>query len=244
MIWGMYLPRGGGPYGPDGDYEGPVDIYGDGWLHRLIKYGCEELSDEQRAFYGDGRRYAFCAIKKFHKENGYRGPSPDDRIVQPIEKHEPPLFFQLKRGYRELSSIISLPGRIWAVDESVKQIIERLEPSLHSFYPVEIRMRRGKVYPVQYYVLVVGKYLESFSPEESDPYSFKPQEANGVRWYILHGYKAEVTGLAFRKAMHANVHLWRERGLEEWLICLSGELESALREAKLKLPKYYRMIEV
>ena len=167
MIWGMYLPRGGGPYGPDGDYEGPVDIDGDGWLHRLIKYGCEELSDEQRAFYGDGRRYAFCAIKKFHKENGYRGPSPDDRIVQPIEKHEPPLFFQLKRGYRELSSIISLPGRIWAVDESVKQIIERLEPSLHSFYPVEIRMRRGKVYPVQYYVLVVGKYLESFSPEES-----------------------------------------------------------------------------
>lgn len=244
MIWGMYLRRGGGPHGPYGDYEGPVDIYGDGGSHRLRRYGCEELSDEQIAFYGSGRVYASCVVKKFHNECGYKGPSPDDLVVTPIERHEPPSFFQSEIGYKELSSIISLPSRIWAVDQSVKDIIERLEPGLHHFYPIEIRMPRGRVYPVQYYVLVVGAYLESFSPKESDPYSFKPQEANEVRWYILHGYKAEITGLALRKAMHANAHLWRERGMDEWLICLSGELEAALSEAKLKLPKYYRMIEV
>jgi len=244
MIWGMYLPRGGGPYGPYGDFEGPVDIYGDGWAHRLRRYGCEELSAEKTAFYGDGRVYASRVVEKFQKECGYKGPSPDDKIVRPIERHEPPTFFQMENGYKELSSIISLPSRIWAVDESVKDIIERMEPGVHLFYPIEIRMPRGRVYPVQYYVLVVGTYFESFVPEKSDPYSFNPQEANGLKWYIFHGRKAEITGLAFCKAMHTNAHLWRERGMDEWLICISGELEAALREAKLKLPKYYRMIEV
>lgn len=244
MIWGMYLPRGGGPYGPYGEFEGPVDVYGDGWRHRLIKYGHEELPEEQRAFYGDGRRYASCVVEKFQYECGHKQPGPDDLVVRPIEGHEPPRFFQTQAGYNELSSILSLPDRIWAVDETVKAIIERLEPEIHRLYPVEIRMPRGKVYPVKYYVLVVGTYLQSFSPEESSKHSFRSYEANGVKWYGLHGSKSEITGLAFRKSICRDAHLWRERGLNEWLICFSDELESGLSGAGLKLPKYYRMRDV
>jgi hypothetical protein len=237
----MYLPSGGGPYGPYGDYEGPVDIYGDGWRHRLVNYGHERLSEERRAFYGGGRRYAYCVTEKFLYECGHKQPGPDDVVVTPIEDHEPPRFFQTRQGYKQLSSIISLPGRFWAVDDAVKAIIERLEPSIHQFYSLDIRMPRGKVYPINYHVLVVGTYLDSFVPEESDPGSFRPYEANGLKWYGVDGSKSGITGLALRKDVCGDAHLWRERGLNEWLLCFSGELEAAFKAAGLKLPKYYRM---
>ena len=241
MVWGMYLPNGGGPYGPYGEDEGPVDVHGDGWHYRLKKNYQDHLSDAQKAFYGNAWKYAFCVGDKFRYETGHKQPGPDDLMVTPIEDHEPPRFYQIEKGYTELSSIISLDSRRWAVDESVKAIVERLEPGLHKFYPLEIRMPRGKVYPVQYYCLVVGSWLQSFSPEDSVQDAFKAYEGNGVKWYSISGDKKCITGLAFRKSVYKTAHLWRERGLNEWLICLSDELAAALAGSGLMLPKYYRM---
>ena len=162
-------------------------------------------------------------------------------MVTPIESHEPPRFFQTASAYNKLASVISLSGRTWAVDAAVKKIVEQFEPDLHRFYPVEIRSPRGKVYPVQYYLLVVGRWLQSFSPEESNPESFTPQEANGVKWFHILGYKNDIVGLALRASVFNGAHLWRERGLDEWLLCFSDMLEAELAGSGLMLPKYYRM---
>jgi hypothetical protein len=241
MVWGMYLPKGGGPYGPYGDDEGSVDPYGDGWKDRLVRDYQDHLSEAQKAFYGSAGKYSFCVGDKFRYETGHRQPGPDDLMVTPIEDHEAPRFYQIEKGYNELSSIISLSGRRWAVDESVKAIVERLEPGLHKFYPLEIRMPRGKVYPVQYYALVVGSWLQSFAPEDSVQDVFRPQEANGVKWFNIDGDKKSINGLALRQSIYKNAHLWRERGLNEWLICFSDVLAAELANSGLMLPKYYKM---
>ncbi|QOZ24492.1 hypothetical protein XH93_13600 [Bradyrhizobium sp. CCBAU 51753] len=244
MVWGMYLPRSGGRYGPYGNEEGPVDQYGDGWRHRLIKYYQDQMPDAQKSFYRDASKYAYSVVEKFLYEPGHRQPGPDDLMVTPIEVHEPPRFFQTDKGYNELASVISLSNRMWAVDAAVKKIVEQFEPDLHRFYPVEIRSPRGMVYPVQYYLLVVGSWLQGFSPEDSNQESFTPHEANGVRWCSILGYKNNVAGLALRPSVFNGAHLWRERGLNEWLLCLSDMLEAELAGAGLMLPKYYRMRSV
>jgi hypothetical protein len=241
MVWGMYLPRGGGPYGPYGNDEGPVDAYGDGWRHRLIKYYQERMPEAQKAFYRSASFYAYCVLEKFQYECGHKQPGRDDLVVTPIEDHEPLRFFQAANSFKQLASVISLSNRMWAVDEAFKKIVERLEPGLHRFYPFEVRSPRGKVYPVQYYVLVVGRYLQSFSAEESRQESFTAHEVNGLKWFNLDGYKKDITGLALRASVFEGAHLWRERGFNEWLICLSDVLEAELASADLMLPKYYRM---
>jgi hypothetical protein len=250
MVWGMYLPRGGGPYGPYGHAEGYVDQHSDGyqhsdgWSHRLIKYYQDQMPEAQKSFYREASTYVYCVVEKFQYECGHRQPGPDDLIVTPIEIHEPPGFFQTATGYKKLASVISLSSRMWAVDAAVKQIVEQFEPGLHRFYPVEIRSRRGKVYPVQYYLLVVGRWLESFSPEESSQDSFTPQEANGVKWFHILGYKNDIVGLALRASVFEGANLWRERGLNEWVLCFSDMLEAELAGSGLMLPKYYRMRSV
>jgi len=244
MVWGMYLPRGGGPYGPYGNEEGPLDQYGDGWRRRLIKYYQDQMPEAQKGFYRDASTYAFCVVEKFLYECGHKQPGPDDLIVTPIEIHEPPSFFQTVSGYKKLASIISLSNRMWAVDAAVKRIVEQLEPDVHRFYPVAIRSPQGTVYPVQYYFLVVGRWLQSFSPEESNQESFTPQEANGAKWFSILGYKKNVVGLALRSSVFKGANLWRERGLNEWLLCFSDLLETELAASGLMLPKYYRMKSV
>jgi hypothetical protein len=241
MAYGMYLPNGGGPFGPYGDDEGPVDVYGGGWHYRLMKDYDEKLSEEMKAFYKDARSYRFNVWNKLIYECGTKSHGSDGLILMPIEEHEPPKFYQIEKGYSELSSIISLSSRRWAVDENVKAICEYFEPERHQFYPLEIRMPGGKVYPVQYYSLVIGTYLEGFSPEKSNSESFKP---NGPKRYSFRGDKKSITGLALDKAVIEGAHLWRERGFDEWLICFSDRFETALAAANLKLPKYYRMKEV
>jgi hypothetical protein len=238
MVWGMYLPPGGGPYGPYGENEGPVDHYGDGWHHRLLKYYQEQMPESQRAFYAHS--YPYCVVEKFLYEFGHKQPSPDDVVVTAIEEHEPPRFFQTRKGYNELASIISLNSRMWAVDEPIKRLVDRLEPGVHKFYPLEIRMPRGRIYPIKYYVLGVGRWLESLSPEVSDRECFAHYHPE-IRYFFIHGYKKNITGLALRQSVFNGAHLWRERGINEWLICFSDTLAADFASAGLMLPKYYRM---
>jgi hypothetical protein len=238
MVWGMYLPSSGGAYGPYGECEGSVDHYGDGWHHRLIKYYQDQMPESQRTYYHRG--YPYCVVEKFLYECGHKEPGPDDVVVTPIEEHEPPTFFQTDKGFHELASIISPGNRMWAVDETMKRLIERIEPGVHRFYPLEIRMPRGKIYPVQYYVLVVGRWLDSLSPEKSDRECFTHYFPEMNHFYIR-GDKKNIAGLALQQSVFNGAHLWRERGLKEWLICFSDIFAADLTRAGLKLPKYYRM---
>jgi hypothetical protein len=232
MVWGMPLPSSGGPYGPYGDFEGG------GWTDRLRAYYNEKMSEEEKlpfkdAYGGGAHSYPFFAWGKFVGELGTKD-SPDALSFTPIESHEPATFFSSAAGYKALASIISLPGRVWAVDEPTKAVVERLEPGVHEFYPIEIRFPRGKVYPSPYYVLVIRQYIDSLVPEKCK------EGALGVTDH----YKKAITGRAFLKAKFGKAHLWRDRAFREWMACMSDELHDELDKMGLLLPKQYPMIEI
>lgn len=85
-----------------------------------------------------------------------------------------------------------LSNRVLAVDAVLKGVIEQLDPGIHGFYPVEIAMPKGRVFPRSYFVLVIGRYLQSFLPEHSKPgswnerssgiYHHDPTKKGGAAW--------------------------------------------------------------
>jgi hypothetical protein len=264
MVWGMNLPSGFGEFWPEGDFEGKgPDIYrSEGWRNRLMEYYRAQTPEEQKRLfdydmlgfdeevYGgnkfDYARHAYPSFvcQKFTCEWGTVPLGPDRRVpYSPIESHEAPRFFQTTKGCKALGSLIKLNSGLLAVDEALKAIIERLEPTVHHFFPIEIRMPRGKVYPANYYTLAIGQYFDSFSPENSKEGSFQSYP-DYPGYYNLEASKKVVTGLALIKAKFGTAHLWRERGFREWLACFSDEFIAEITSAGLRIPKHYKMKEV
>jgi hypothetical protein len=191
---------------------------------------------------GDVTRYPTYVSCKFTSEVGTR---PDlFRELPPLNSmkpHEQPQSFITAKTYKSLAALIALNFGLLAVDEHLKALIERFEPGMHQFFPIEIRMPRGKVYPVQYYTLVVGQYINGFVPEKSKQGAWR---SRALDCYSYDDSKRGISGLAMSKSTFATAHLWRERRSVSPLICFSDELVSAIMDAGLRLPKHYRMMEV
>lgn len=260
MVWGMSLPSGFGDFWPSGEAEYDKKTRESGWGDRLRLFYLAQAPEEQRRLldygenhvgYGAGGYRSYVA-GKFFSEHGadklvadrYHFGSPEhpcSKVYIPVEPHEAPQSYTTEKSYQALGSFIQLSGLAMAVDEPLKEIIERLEPGVHQFFPIEIRMPRGKLYPTQYYTVVIGQYLDSFSPENSDEYAFRE---NGKYGYIHERNKAGVIGLAFSKSAFGNAHLWRERCFRQILFCFSDELQAEIIGAGLRVPKHYKMMEV
>lgn len=247
MVWGMSLPSGFGEFFLDGDFEGdgirPDAI---GWSGRLKKYFNEQLAEDEKALFDDGHgpdavRYVSYVASKFRSEIGTKG-DPCDPPLSAIAACEPPRSFDLEKRVKSIGSLVMLTDRILAVDEALKEIIERLDLGVHQFFPIKIRRRNGEEYPRAYYIIVVGQYFDSFSLEKSDQASF---EKDGERGFFHKETKVDMGGLAFRKAVFGHAHLWRDRRMSrEWLTCFSDELVAEITKAGLRIPKHYRMMEV
>jgi hypothetical protein len=237
MVWGMTLPSNFGEFWPDGAFAG--------WYESLKAYYREQMPEEQKALFDDGKgngalSYMGYAGEKFIREVG-TSVRPDDLPFSPIEPQESPKSFTTVKKYTSLGSLIKLNDRILAVDDRLKAIIERLEPGMHQFFPIDLLMPRGVTFPNAYHVLFIGQYHDSFSPDNSKEGAWRK---NGDFGYLFEESKKGVTGLAFSKSVFGGSHLWRERSLWEWLTCFSDELEAEIAAAGLRIPKHYRMKEV
>ena len=247
MVWGMSFPSRFGDYWPLGKNEGEgAERANNSWSHRLREHFVASTPEEQLRLYShkDGSEawnYPFHAMIKFQKEIGTK-PSPDEPTLTPIEPHEPLQYFQTDKGYKNLGSMIALNAGLLAVDETLKGIIERLEPEVHQFFPVEIRMPRKRLYPKQYYILVIGRYLDSFSADDSNKDAVRQWE--GYDLFTHEDTKKGVGGLAFRKSIFGEASIWRQKRFTSLLTCLSDELVSEVGKAGLRIPKHYQMKEV
>jgi hypothetical protein len=252
MVWGMNLPSGLGDFSPSGDFEFDRKTRNTGWFDRLRLFYLEQTPEEQRRLFDYGDKhvghgaagYWPYAVGKFITEPGTR-ESSDRPLTTPIEPHEAPISFDTDKSYKALGSLIEFTCRILAVDEALKAIIERLEPGVHQFFPIEIRMPRDNVYPAQYYTFVIGQYLDSFSPDDSDKWSWHDYPDHpDFYYYHYRKDKSGITGLALKKTLFQPAILWRERRFNGILICLSDELQAEIASAGLRIPRHYRMKEV
>nr|WP_298927082.1 DUF1629 domain-containing protein [uncultured Erythrobacter sp.] len=244
MVWGMPQPPLGGKFGPYNDFEGPVDNFGDGWRHRMVKHWVSQSDAERQrlqSYLSDEEvSYPYTVTKKFTEEWG-KIPLGERFTVTPLEPHEPFEFITLEKSFSELASIINLSSGIWAVDAAVKDIFERFEPGIHNYHEIEIRMPRSKIYSGRFYVLIVQQWIDGFAPEKSDASKFRTYNSNGLTWYGIHGEAGVIRNLALRNGAIEHAHVWRDPAFAGKILCLSDTIRAELDSAGLLLPKHWKM---
>lgn len=249
MVWGLLLPSTFGQFFPAADFEGVVrGTREEAWRERLNEYYAHQAPDEQKKLYvrnedGESVSYASFVLRKFKDEIGSVSPTISFPLT-PILEHELPRFYETEKTYKSLGSLIQMSNGFIGVNGAMKAIIERLEPNIHSFFSLEVRSQYDVVYPEPYYLIVIGQFLEGLVPEKcilDTGYGLRP----GRYGRYLHSESEQgIKGLAVSKDRTGTAHLWRERQLFGRLICFSDMLVSEIKAAGLKLPKYFRMIEV
>jgi hypothetical protein len=243
MVWGMGLPESFGLFWPSGEFEGG------GWYNRLPNYFYEQPPEIQKALFDSPLEpmeamdaYTLYVTDKFISEVGARkSPRPEHPPYTPIHKDELPATFDIEKTQKVLGSLIALNGRIVAVDDALKDIIERFEPSLHHFYPIKIVMPKGNIFPKNFYILVIGQYFDSFVPEKSKDEAFRELPNSGGKLLIRGGPKNNIPGLALSQNIYGDAHLWRERRLGPDLTCFSDALAAEIENAGLHIPKLRKM---
>jgi hypothetical protein len=246
MVWGLCLPDGFGDGWPEGSFESDPKVSDRGWYERLKAHYLEQDQDTQKRLYGGeldeyGLSYPAYVGRKLTNELGSRYNQYSPPYAK-IEAHEPPKFFHTRRRYKQLFSLIGMGGTYPTVDEDLKSIIEAIEPGVHKFYPLEIRMPAGKTYPKQYHTLVIGAFLDSFDIEQSKQGSAHSPDPGR---YNLNTKKKAMAGVAFRKVDFGGHHLWRERTFRPQMLCFSDELHERIVKAELNMPrKFYQMAEI
>ncbi len=234
MAWGVIDPSDYGDFFPQGDYVG--------WKEKLKAHWDNAVSTETKdCFIKESARegllhmlsaFAFVGYK-FVSEQGQR-KSSGSRHSSSIAQHEWPQEFRTVFPSKSLGSLIMLHGFMVAVDTALKAIIERVEPGAHTFSPIRIGQLGADSTMSTYFVLVIGQFRQSFSPELSSEGAW--QEKLGGNFKMAQKTKKAMAGFALSKAAIGSAHLWRERKVYEPKIFLSDMLEAEIAEAGLRSP--------
>lgn len=243
MVWGMDHPPLTKEYFVEGEFEGRKQPSGSGWRERLRDGYPERFTEaEQAALRDDGidgpHHYAAHAIAKF----GLRAERHHDRRASDdIQEHEIPRYFAAGGSKVPLASLASFGGPILHVDEALKTFLEWVEPGVHRFIPIEIRLPKDQRLAQQRYILVIGRILDSVWPEMSG----KDSILNPTKTLISYSQRpVDMRKLAFRKSAIRDAHLWQEWRLTGCLTCFSDRLQREIVDAGLKIPKLVKMREI
>lgn len=231
MTWGMILPSSFGDYWPDGEYVDARSRAEDHY-HNVL------TDDERKEIEGGVQSLLANTSRKFSMDLGFLK-------LGPLEAFEQPSEFKTIKTYKQLASFIQLNQGLLAADESLRDIIEDLEPGVHSFWPIKITMPRGMVYPTPYFAMVINNHLTAFRRDESRPGSWKPNTTADHYSLATRPLKKGISGMAISLEAVGSAHIWREKWVSNPEILFSDALKDRVDSAGLRIPRaHYRMLDV
>lgn len=205
-----------------------------------------ELEKKHRNVFG----YINATIRKFYLAPGTRYDRESDPITPPSD-HEWPTEFRTTwptPTYAKVKSLLDMDGAagVLVVDHALKGVIDDLEPDVHRFRPVKLTTWYAEEFPGEFFTLLIGQFIDSFSAQESDPEAFQSEFStlNNRNSYTSMGGKERCARLAFSRTAFGGAHLWRERCLRTPNVFFSNDLRAAISKADLKVPPLYQMKEV
>ena len=224
MVYGFDTSASFGRFFPDGEFPDYED---------QLKEQFQEMSIK-----GQTEQKFFNEFRWAHSDNMHRGTDfiADDML---------PKRFVLSKHYQSLADLIELGAGI-AVTGRLRDLIERLEPGRHQFWPVEIIQRSGEAYPSAYFFLRVLSQLDAFEKEKSDPTCWK----KSLQILKIAPPKEEnARGIALSRNVIAGHHIWRgfvsaEAGISGFDFYVSDTLKAAIDEAGFRTMPFYQLKEV
>jgi hypothetical protein len=234
MVWGVGFPASWGRHNPEGANDNPFREQ----IHRLFVAMPKAIQD---LYPSPKEAWYYSAVKeKFTKdpEKHSRGYPP---YGAPAE-NEWPAERRLKKRHENLAPIIEAGSGTghFLVHETLKMLIEHLEPGVHTFHPIAITMPRETVYPVQYYTIMIGNWIDSFLPTVSNTDCFRAKMGS----YFINGYtKHDMGGLVLSPERFGKAHFWREKKLLTPDIFISDTLHEHIVRAGLEMHKTFQLSE-
>jgi len=114
------------------------------------------------------------------------------------------------------------PRGIPCISKRLKAIIERFEPDVHQFFPVDVVGKNGDLFAKHYFFIVCNR-LDSID-RDSMPY-----ELIGGRW----NGAGPLNVLIFNKRQIGGAHVWIDKYVGD-IMLVSNALAGALQKAQLK----------
>jgi len=214
MVWGFYTPSTIGKYSPLSEFEVGEDgeskyaLRLNTYFHALP----EQKKEQVRHLMGDRSSYS-----RFIKSLLYSTPShrysKDGAYHKKgckIEGWQLPKSLNITAPhsrYFKLGDFFG--GSIRYVSADFKAILEDLEPDVHCFFPIEVNNPFDKDGEDRdFFILIIGQYLDTFDPGNSDPAYFEKSER--LELYSSYSSKRDFGGLAMSSERMARAHLWSE----------------------------------
>jgi len=231
MTWGMVLPVSFGDYWPNGAC---VDA-----RSRAEDHYSSVLTDAER-------KKLYAGVTSLLANANYK--YIEDIVftkLGPLEEFEKPRKYKTFKTYKNLASFIQLSNGLLGVDEALREIFEELESGVHTFWPIEITMPRGGVYPKPYFVMVINTHLTAFSREDSEQESWEESSPGNHYSRATRPHKKAFSGMAISRETVGTAHIWRVRWVKTPEILFSDRLMDKIKAAGLRIPpKHYEMLDV
>ena len=226
MVYGVYHPSTFGIFGPEGTLSKPSEAQVDEVVEVFRREWPPEQIAKYEAFSPEAfRNIAFDEVRSRESAKS-RKESSTGPVIAPFRPHA----YTVKGRVPKLGAWLEVTNGLNLVADELRAIIERLEPGVHQFWPLEVVLPKGARPPHDYHALVIGQFRDSLLDEQSDLW-----ESGRLK------FAGDTTAKAFKRVVVSidrigDAHLWRERRLTRPNICISNALRSAIAEAGLKVP--------
>lgn len=244
MVWGIQFAIEYSEFFPRGGFRGYDEALAAHYGAELIPgYPPTYRFISERPVDGTGQPYrtfvdyAGDVSDKFHYEIGVARPHRP--ALTPIQSHEWPTEHVYERIYKRPAAITQFTNRMYAVDERLRDIIERLEPGVHQFNPIRVLLPKGLQHPIQYHMIIVGRWLNSFSLPDSDPTSLRDTDSTAP--LVFPDDKKGYAGVAMKDSVIGDAHFWCEKNLRGPRFLISDALKAEVDKAGLRLPPLRQM---
>ncbi|CUH81162.1 imm11 family protein [Tropicibacter naphthalenivorans] len=225
MPYAFDIPSVFGRFNPDGEFRGYWPLVEE-YYKKLVEDGKTE-----HAFF---TTYKLELWKEYHKGTAV---IPDEIF---------PRSYHLAKAYKSLGDIFDV-GFGLCLSQEVKDILEGLEPGRHQIAPMDVISLTGEAVKGSYYLLRIRSILDAFDAENSDPNCFTKAKSGLMR---INGTSKDcAAGIALDPKVIEGHHLWRgffsaETGISGFDFYVSDSFHDAIAAAKLKTPKFMRLMAV
>ena len=166
----------------------------------------------------------------------YRPLARGEELTTELLALKPNPFFVKGPAKGGMPEIFGEQLGVWTVKENVKQTIEKLEPGVHTFLPVNLRVRRSEKDWGQYFLLYPGQAIDAVVIDETDF-----AEGEGRVGFAVNSILSPFGDTVLRRELIAERHLWRgARGrlgqsvpFSNYLFC-SDELAKRIKGAGIE----------